>query len=159
MPKRKHQPREMRLIAEWLALQFPRDQFKLNARVGQLHPELHPELLDEAEQRLVGVWLRHVDAVVIKPEKLILVEAAILAKPGKISQLLLYKELLPQTYEFKEFSDRPIEMILLVAIKDPVIVKIARRYGIKVIYFRPEWIDAYLDLCLPSERRAPLTVL
>ena len=159
MPKRKHEPREMRLIAEWLGKQFPRDQFMLNVRVGQLHPELHPELLDEAEQRLVGVWRRMADAIVIKPEKLLLIEAAIRPQPGDISTLQVYKELLPQTPELKEFSGRPIEMILLVAIKDPVIAKIANRYGIKVISYRPEWIETYFDTLFPRERRASLTVL
>lgn len=159
MTRRKSEPREMRLIAEWVGNQFPRDKFILNVRLGQLHPDLHPELLTEEERRLVGVWRRMADAVVIKPDKMLLIEAAIRPQPGDISVLMLYKELLPQTPELSEYSHLPVEMILLAVIEDPVIAKIARQQGIKFMTYRPEWIDEYLNTLYPRQRRASLTVL
>jgi hypothetical protein len=155
--KRSWQAREMRLVAEYLAKNYPNNETRTRVRVGSIHPELKPEQLSPAEKRAVGVWRRWADALVIMRHKIILIEAAIRPSPGDISQLELYKHLLPKTPELADHKGKTIEMVLLFALEDPVIVELARERGIKVVYFHPPWIDDYLKLLYPRERRAPLT--
>ena len=155
--KRQWQPREMRLVSEYLAKHYPDYPTKTRVRLGSVHPDLHPELLSGGELRALGVWRRWADAIIIMPDRLILIEAAIRPEPGKISQLELYEHLLPKTPELVEHKDKPIEKVLLFALEDPVTAAMARERGIKVVYFRPPWIDDFLKILYPHERRAPLT--
>jgi len=94
---------------------------------------------------------------VIMPDRLILIEAKIRPNPGVISQLELYEHLLPFTPELAEHKRKPIEKVLLCAINDPVVTSMARNRGIKVVQFRPPWVDEYMKIIFPRERRAPLT--
>ena len=155
--KRQWQPREMRLVSEFLAKHYGQYPTRTRVRVGSIHPDLKPGELSGAEQRMVGVFRRWADAVVFMPDRLVLIEAAIRPNPGDISQLELYEHLLPMTPELAEHKDKPIEKLLLYALEDPVIVGLAREKGIKVVYFHPPWIDDYLKVLYPRERRAPLT--
>ena len=145
------------MVSEYLAKHYPDYPTRTRVRVGSIHPELRPEQLTEPERRAVGVWRRWADAIVIMPDRLILIEAAIRPNPGDISQLELYEHLLPKTPELAEHKDKPIEKVLLFALEDPVIVSLARERGIQVVYFHPPWIDEYLKILYPRERRAPLT--
>jgi hypothetical protein len=154
--KRQWQPREMRLVSEFLAKYYPNYETRTRVRLGAIHPELHPETLSESEKSMVGVFRRWADAIVIMPDKLVLIEAAIRPSPGDISQIELYEHLLPLTPELEEFRALPIEKLLVFAIEDPVVVAMARERGINTRYFRPGWVDEYLDILYPRERRASL---
>jgi len=155
--KRQWQPREMRLVSEFLAKHYARYPTQTRVRLGSIHPELKPELLSEAEQRAVGMWRRWADAIVFMPDRLILIEAAIRPSPGDISQLELYEHLLPKTPELATHKAKPIEKLLVFALEDPVVVSMARDRGIRVVYFHPGWIDEYLKVLYARERRASLT--
>jgi len=155
--KRQWQAREMRMVSEFLAKEYADYPTKTRVRVGSVHTDLKPGDLSEAELRMVGVFRRWADAVVFMPDRLVLIEAAIRPSPGDISQLELYEHLLPITPELEEHKGKPIEKLLVYAIEDPVIVSMARDRGIKVVYFKPAWIDEYLKILYPRERRAPLT--
>jgi len=144
------------MVSEYLAKFYPNDETRTRVRVGSYPSALHPELLSGGEQRALGVWRRWADAIVIMPDRLILIEAAIRPSPGDISQLELYAYLLPKTPELAEHKDKPIEKVLLYALEDPVLVRMARERGIRIVYFHPSWIDEYLAILYPHERRAPL---
>lgn len=155
--KRQWQPREMRLVSEYLAKNYSSYSTQTRVRLGSIHPDLKPEQLSDAEKRMVGVYRRWADAIVFMPDRLVLIEAAIRPSPGDISQLELYEHLLPHTPELVEHKNKPIEKVLLWAIEDPPIAAMARDRGIKVVYFHPSWVDEYLRILYPSEQRATLT--
>jgi len=155
--KRQWQPREMRLVSEFLAKHYSNYETRTRVRLGAIHPELHPETLSESEKAMVGVFRRWADAIVIMPDRLIIIEAAIRPSPGDISQIELYEHLIPLTPELDEFRSLPIEKVLVFALEDPVVVAMARERGIRAIYFKPPWIDDYLAILYPRERRATLT--
>ena len=153
--KRSWQPRESQMLAEWLALFHSGDQYKMRVRLGSPRPTTpRPDMTPE-ELAMVGVWRRWADALVVLPDKLILIEAAIRPNPGKIGQLELYRLLLPHTPEYSTHKDLPIELLLLYAIEDPAVVMLARSKGIRCVLFKPMWLDDYLKLLNPRERRAP----
>ena len=154
---RKWQPREMQMVSEYLVKFYPAAPFRTRVRLGQLHPSLQPELLDSADAAFAGVGRRWADALVILKDQLILIEAAILADPGDISKLILYKSLLPHTPELSEYINYNIEMQLVYAIEDPLIVTLARASGIKPVFFQPDWIAEYIKTLMPSKQKASLT--
>jgi len=56
--KRQWQPREMRMVSEFLAQHYSKYPTKTRVRVGSIHADLKPGDLSEAEQRMVGVLCR-----------------------------------------------------------------------------------------------------
>ena len=155
--RRAWQAREMRLVVEYLARNYPKYETRTRVRLGGVPKALdHPDL-SEGERRALGVWRRWADAIVIMPTKLVLIEAKIRPGPEAIAQLELYKHLLPKTPELQPHKAKPIELVLLFALEDPVVEQLARAKGIRVVYFKPKWVDEYLSVLYPRERRAPLT--
>ena len=106
---------------------------------------------------MVGVFRRYADALIFERDKIILIEAAIRPQPGKVSTLELYKMMIPSTPELSEYKDLPVEMVLLCAINDPFLTTLARGKGIKVVMFRPAWIEKYIESLYPREQTPTLT--
>jgi len=155
--KRDWEPREMRLVAEYLAKHYPGYETLTRVRLGSVREDLVSSEFTEAELRAVGVWRRWADAVVVMPDRLVLIEAKIRPSPGDISQLELYEHLLPFTPELADHKHKRIEKVLLWALNDEVVAAMARQRGIRVVMFKPSWVDDYLATLYPRERRAPLT--
>ena len=156
---RKWQPREMRMLAEWLAERWPRTEYLTRVRLGRIEPRIGAAELSPEEIRALGVHRRWADAVVLLPDRVLLVEAKIRPQPGVISQLELYARLLPHTPELAEHAHKPIEMILVYAIEDELINQLAREKGIRCVMYHPNWIDAYIDELYPRERQGGRTPL
>jgi len=151
---RKWQPREMRLLSEFLAEHYQGVEYRTRIRLGKIQPRLDGKYITEEERLNLGTFRRWADALVILPDRLILIEAKIRPQPGVISQLQLYKRLLPNTPELQRFRDRPLEMLLVYAIRDDLLISMAREEGIRCIQYRPAWVDEYLKELYPRERRA-----
>ena len=150
--KRNWEPREQRLVSEYLAYRYGEYESRTHVHLGSLPARLGGRFAKEEDERLLGVFKRWADALVFMPDRVVLIEGKILPQPGVISQLLLYEELIPKTPELAEHKDKPIEKQLVCAIEDPLISELARRSGIGVIIYRPAWIDDYLRIVHPWER-------
>ena len=157
--KRDWQPREQRLVSEFIARFYPDYESRTHVHLGSTPPRLKGKFTSEETARLVGVFRRWADAIVFMPDRLILIEGKILPVPGVISQLKLYEELIPKTPELSEHWEKPIEKLIVCAIEDPVITELARREGILVRVFRPSWIDSYMKKLHPWEKTPGLGTL
>ncbi len=140
----RQQQRERRLLAEWLARRYPHDRVQQQVRLGAITPTIGTEELTPSELAALGMFRRFADALVYRPDRLVLIEASIPPHPGYISQLLLYRRLVPLTPELVSFHALPVEPVYLVAIEDPVVTALARDAGIRVEVFRPAWVLGYL---------------
>ena len=156
---RKWQPREMRMLSEWLAETYPQETYLTRVRLGRIEPAVGATELSIEESRMIGVHRRWADAVVLLEDRVLLIEAKIRPQPGVISQLELYARLLPHTPELASHAHLPIEMILVYAIEDELINLLAREKGIRCIFYHPDWINAYLDELYPRERQGSRTPL
>jgi len=143
--KRNWQPRELRLVSEYLASQYPNALVRQRVRLGGVPPSLDGPDLDEHQRRAYTVFNRWADAVVILPRQLIIVEGSIPAQPNKIAQLEIYGNLILSTPEFAEFTDHEIKLVMLSAVYDPVVEKYAKSRGVKFIVFSPPWVKKYLQ--------------
>lgn len=157
--RRSWSPVESKLVAEFAAVRYPDKRTIQRVRVGQIPSEIDVEGLDPAEIRMLGVWRRWVDLVIVDPPFLRVIEAAMLPDPGDISQLDLYMQLIPATPELQEFIDLEPRGMLVYAIDDPVIRRLAADRGYTVEIYQPAWLSQYLERVFPRERRAPLSAL
>lgn len=155
--KRAWQPREMLMLAEYLQLKYSKHLYQTRVRLGSIPKELILEGMTPVEIRMAGNWRRWVDALVFKPDELVIIEAAIKPQPGDISQLKLYARLLPHTPELLPYLGRPLACELVYAIEDPVVLQMARDENIRVVYYKPRWLMDYLNILYPPERRATPT--
>lgn len=149
----------MRMISEWLAQEYPQADYKTQIRLGRIQPRLAGQFISDEEVRMLGSFRRFADAMVFLPDRLVLIEAAIRPDPGDISKLELYLELIPNTPELAEFAHLPVEVVLLYAMPDDVLLYLARKKGFRLAYFRPAWVEEYLAELYPREQRAPYTPL
>ncbi len=130
-------------MSEWLALTYPNDRVLQQVRLGAYKPHIPTTGLNQAEMRALGVFRRFADALVVRKTELHLIEASIPSHPGYVSQMLLYKRLLPMTPELADYAALPVKMIYLVAMEDPIVTAMAREQGIAVVVFSPPWVAEY----------------
>jgi len=150
---------ETRLLGEWLSMRYPGRRVMQRVRVGSDHPALEIPGLSPSEQRMVVAWRRWADAIVFDNGTLVVVEATVLPKPGKISQLDLYIRLVPATPELAEYRDWPVRGLLLAAVDDPVMRLLAAERGYTIELYHPPWVDGYLLTLAPRRREGSLTAL
>jgi len=151
--KRTWQPREMQMLTEWLTKTQAGKRWMTRVRLGSPKPAVpRPEMSIE-ERAMIGSWRRWADAIILEKDRVTIVEAAIRPEPGKISQLELYRALLPHTPELEAWKGVPVDLVLLYAIEDPATILLAREKAIKCIEYRPTWLPAYLETLMPRERR------
>ena len=148
------EPREERMLSEWLARTYQTGRIIQRVRLGPILTNLANAPLNLAEYNLVGNVRRWADAVVILPDRVVLIEAAILPDPGDVSRLHLYAELWPHTPEYSEYTGLPLELVLLTAIPDPVLVRIAGKFGVSCVQYTPDWISEYLATLTSRAQRA-----
>lgn len=156
---RRWQPRELRLVSEFLAQEYPGYAYQTHVRLGSIRPRVEGAFDSDAELRMLGVFRRWADALVVMEDRLVLIEAAIRPEPGDISKLELYERLIPATPELAEHVGKPVEKVLLYCMPDELLLVMAREKGITVRYFRPAWVEEYLQELYPREQRAPHTPL
>lgn len=145
------------MISEYIAFRYPSAISWQRVRLGIYEPETPLGELTASEIRAIGVWRRWADAVVISPRELIVIEGAIRPELGDISKLEGYLRLVPLTPELHPYLPRIIVGELVYAIEDPLVVAMARERGLRPVQFKPLWLDEYLKVLFPRERRAPKT--
>jgi hypothetical protein len=141
------------MVAEWVRKTFGDVKVKTNVRLGRVQPRNEQGQFSEDELTLLGAFRRFVDAVVWLPDRLILVEAALRAEPGKLSQLELYETLVSQTPELQDSLHLDVQKILLTCIEDPAVSALARSKGILPVVFTPSFFDEWFETLSPRKQR------
>ena len=156
-PGRRWTGAETRLVAEYLPLRWPGRRHLQRVRVGRIPSELPTDALAPEELRMLGVWRRWVDAMVVDPPVLWVIEAGVVPDPGDISRLGLYLRLLPDTPELSDLLRLRPRGRLLYAVDDPVLARMAVEAGYEYEVWTPSWVPDYLRSRRPAHRRAPLS--
>lgn len=147
--------RESRLLAEFLATRYKGQRVSLQPRVGAIQPADGNEGLPEGEIRMLSSKRRYPDAIVLLPDRVVIIEAALRADVGKLALLDLYARLFPVTPDFLQYRNYPVEKLLVSATPDAALEALARSYGIRVEVYQPEWVSTWLASLRPRDRRAP----
>lgn len=159
---RTYQRRELRLLGEWLAATYPNAIISNNVRLGDYPIHLAGALPAGMSKKALSGYRRYVDAVVKLPEKVLLVEAKITLDVDAAASLELYKELWPDTPEYDAWTKLPVELVIVAAIIDPVVKRLAEQKGVTVIQYSPPWLsvsDVASDANVRKLDRTPLNPL
>jgi len=156
---RKYRIVHERMLLEWLMKTYPPGTWSTNVRLGMPHPEVARVALTPEEKRMLLITLPMADAVVILPEQVHIIEALVRPEWWKILMLKVYGKLFPQTEEFKQHWHKPIDLVLLTAILNPFMEWVAREEGVRVIHYRPIWIEPYYGTLAPRKLLAPKITL
>src|SRR5712691_8115454 len=146
--------REGRLVTEWVTATFPQAHVAYRIRLGAFDPSLADSALSERQLRALGVFRRYVDALVLEPAVVHLVEGKILNRPGALEQLDIYERLFPLTPGYEAHRGKEIRKHLVWVIPDPIVEAMAREDGVVVHLFHPSWVDEYLATVDPRRLSA-----
>lgn len=144
MTDREYKPREQRLVNDFIRKYFPDYPHQTRVRIGPYKRRWEKLGYSPEEMRLLGVNRRMVDALVLLPDRVLLIEGTITPELGTTGYLLHYKDLFPKTPEFSEHSQKPIGLIWVCVLEDPMASVFAREQGVRVVCFRPYWTRRYL---------------
>jgi len=142
--KRKYRIVHESYLAEWLGITFPPGTWRTNVRLGKVKSPEERKLGIEEQRLLLGAFGASADAIVLLPEKVVIVEAMVRHEPGAGEDLLKYEMLFKETLEFHDFWDKPIEKIIVTPLDVSAYERVYKAMGVKVVNYRPVWILEYL---------------
>jgi hypothetical protein len=147
---------ETRLVNEWLVATYPTSHWQTHVRLGSMPLGIATDNLDDQAAMLVhSRFARWADAIVALPDRTRLVEAKVVAHPNAIAQLIVYKRLMPFTPGLRIRTDVPIELVMLYARPDDVVLQVAAEMGITSVQYDPPWVDDYLRTLALRKQQAP----
>ena len=135
--KRRRRSLESRLVYEWTVANY---RTAFSWRKKHLGP-----LPDVKKPSYYSMLRRWADLVVDLPDKVIIVEAKMRPDPGAISQLELYKKLLPLTPELTPCHGKPIELVFLTTMRDEMVEDLCKEKGIRYVVYQPKWVKEYWE--------------
>lgn len=131
---------EPRWVSWYIKEYYPDDEVRLRCPLGPIPIELQ-ELYGPAKAARVYRPSRpEIDAIVILPGALLLIEAKIFKYMDGLAKLPVYKSLVSQTAELMVFSNLPIIMHLLIPKAIPWVVAAAPGMDVEVKTAAPDWV-------------------
>jgi len=143
-PRGTYVHRDTRYVSEWVSATFPHDLAAFNVRLGPAPLELRLRYPDLDIERWARVWAKTADAIVITPNALLLIEGELRRPVVAIGELLVYRDLVPQTFSLARYWSLPVKTILLTPLGDPTLETVLQHLGIETVPYRPFWVDDYL---------------
>lgn len=86
-----------------------------------------------------------VDALLIAPESIILIEGKIVKVMDGMSKLPIYRSLIPTTPELIAYKSMPVRCILLTAKPPGWVGDVSEEHNVEIVEFRPNWLDEYYN--------------
>lgn len=142
---RKSQQVEVRLLSEYLVQEYSKFPTITNQPLGIVSAAL---MADQGYEKAIGMMrpLRpKIDAIVILPRYLLLIEAKVWSVVNGLAKLPLYKALVPVTPELKQYMPREVIMQLVVAWSSPNLEVMASAMDVDVKVFSPDWIQEVVN--------------
>jgi hypothetical protein len=144
MPRKTRQV-ETRLVSEYLEARYNKFITITNQPLGIVPKSL---LEKEGYAKALGIsrpFRPAVDAVVILPRHLIIIEAKVFEVINGLAKLPMYKSLVPVTPELKQYMPREVLMQLVVGWTNPNLEIMARDASIAVKLFHPPWLQEVVE--------------
>ena len=145
MGTRKTRQVETRMLAEYLKEVYAAQPRITKQPLGRVSEAL---MASNGYKRALGItraFRPEVDAVVIFPRYLLLVEAKVWRVVDGLAKLPLYKSLVPFTPELEQYRNLEIIMELVVGWSNPNLEIMARAAGVTIKVYNPEWLAEIVD--------------
>ena len=144
------QQRERALLSEYIRLKLQGLQVRRNCPLGTVPESLIVEYGRTQALRVARKMRPEVDALVIAPDKLILIESKVLRWVDGLSHLVVYKALVPDTPELEAYAKLPVVMRMVIPFTQGNMQSVADRIGVEIEVFTTPAIDEYLNKELPK---------
>ncbi len=138
---RKTQQVETRLVAEYIKATYPSYTSITAQPVGVVSEILMAEVGYSKAIRMSRPNRPEVDAIVILPAYLLLIEAKVWHIIDGMAKLPLYKSLIPATPELRQYMPREVLMELVVPWTNPNLELMCQAADIRLRVFTPDWIS------------------
>ena len=142
---RKSRQVETRLVAEYLKEHYSSFSFIMKQPLGAVPEEYLKEYGWKKTLGILRPFRPEVDAVVILPSYLLIVEAKVWSIVDGLAKLPLYKSLVPVTPELKQFMPREVLMQLVVGWTNPNLEIMARSMDVEVKVYCPAWMEEVIE--------------
>ena len=143
-------------LTDYLQARYSGSTYYKHVPLGSIPEELQPGVLTEPDLReLQAARCLKADAVVIKPEKVTIIKARIVADRHDLIDLLLYGQLFRYTRQFVDYWDLPIELQYVCAVDNNTLREITSQHNIEMVNFEPEWLPSYFAK-LPGRKQRPV---
>jgi hypothetical protein len=140
--------RERRYIVDYVRFRYPNSPALFNLRLGGIPAKLEGQDIHGLSSNIFKVFNRYVDAAVLAPDLLLLIEAKILADLGAVSQLQYYASLVSSTPELAAYQELPLKLLIVTASADPSFVAFATGNNVSVEIYTPPYATEYLSTLL-----------
>ncbi len=137
---RKTQQVEVRMVSEYLLFAYAKFRSIKAVPLGKIDEKLQADLGYQKAINIMRPYRPEVDAVVILPRYLLLIEAKVWNVVNGLAKLPLYKSLVPFTPELKQYSNLEVLTELVVGWTNDNLEIMARDLGVKVVVYSPPWL-------------------
>ena len=144
--KRVWHEREVRLLHEYLAKRFPKNDVILNTRVGDIPEEIKVRYAgDPMTQETYRAGLPRADAIVFDGDVVWIIEAKLEAELAGAAQLTMYRSRLPSTPKLVDrVAGKQIKTLLVVGRESRNLEDLCRELGHEIVIFQPPWAAIYM---------------
>jgi hypothetical protein len=135
---------EQKYIAEWVAKNFP-NAIKIwyQKGLGDLPHRL--AMRTQLSPEWYARYAKRADAVVITESEVVVVEAETRRAIIGLSELIVYRDLLPYTPDLRPYLvGRKTRLILVTPLPDADVIKQCQIMGIEYQIYFPEWLEEHL---------------
>jgi len=146
-------PLEEEMLVKYLAKKFKGTSIYTHVRLGSPPAIEIPGLDPEKAKRMMMPGLPEVDAIVVEDDKIYMIEAKVAKEWENLGKMIIYRELLPQTPGWEGVDVTKIRPLLVMAKASPLLVEVAKRFGVEVDTYMTERAYEILTKGWPSQRR------
>ena len=136
---------EPRWVSWFCAKHYPKDIVKLRCPLGPIPEELRKLYGNAKALKVYRPSRPEVDACVIMPGGIRLIEAKVQKFMDGLSKLPVYKSLVPVTPELQPWKDLHVDMLLLIPRQVSWVKTAAARLDVKVLTEAPDFILKYWE--------------
>lgn len=141
-PRRELEPR---WVSDYVAKFYPKAEVRMRVPLGPIPKETQKDYGLMKGLRVYRPWRPEVDAAVILPGALKLIEAKIFKYMDGLSKLPVYASLVESTPELQHVRDRPVQMTLLIPAEITWVKQAAAGLKVDVVVWAPEYIKQAWD--------------
>lgn len=136
---------EQRYVSDYVIEKFPHNMHKFRCPLGAVPHEWVAEMGEAKALKAFRPYRPEVDAAIITDDAIIIIEAKIFKVMDGISKLPVYRSLIPETPEFREYRGLKTRAILVTP-KDPGWTRrVAEENHIEIDIYKPTWIAEYYE--------------
>jgi len=146
---------EAEYVSEYVTATWSRTPVIFHCRLGTWPTPLSAPDLSPEEQAMLRVRMRWADAVVILPDKLVVIEGKLRASEflKGLGELQVYTHLVAHTPEFERLRDHRVAGRLVIPVSDPVVELIGRQQNLEIAVFQPSFWTEYTDILQARQTR------